>query len=101
MSGRHRLVKRRIRELEHFANDATFTMAAYERVIRDASGLCDLTHIRERYRFWCDKRRDIVSELQREEELLANMPKTLGASPHDAGDEEQYRDEKPKQRSAP
>lgn len=92
MSARHRQVKRRIRELEQFADDAASALSAYERVIRDSAGLADLTLIRDRHRWWRDRYRDIVTEMQQERDLLATMPKSLGASPHDSGDEQQHRD---------
>ena len=88
MSARIRHIKRRIRELEHFAADAVAALNAYERVIRDASGIADLTDIRRRHRWWCDRLASIGDDVRREQELLASMPKTLGASPHDPGDEQ-------------
>jgi hypothetical protein len=104
VSARHRHVKKRIRALEREQQDLVELLRAYQLVIGDAvtavpiATLKDLTRLQDvaRERFY----QSSIAH-QREEELLALMPKSLHGDGYDPGDEEQYRDALPKIRSLP
>ena len=88
MSGRHRQVKRRIRELEQSIQHARRLAQSYEIVITDCAGYSGSLELVIKRLDWHRMRiGEWSAELQRENELLATMPKRHGASPHDPGDE--------------
>lgn len=97
MSARTRIIKRRIRELEREQQHLVELSQAFTVVIGYAASKIPISTLRDLTRLQDEIREQFYQsniQQQREEELLASMPKRHGESPHDPGDEHEHRSQK-------
>jgi hypothetical protein len=100
MSGRQRIVKRRIRAAEQEIARLDNLLGCYEVVMTD--GMVSADTVRELFDCGVSIRNAMYLQsrvLEREQDLLASMPKRLHGDDYDPGDEQQHRDEKKKVRA--